>query len=61
MSLFRVKLQDAVNVVLGSESTLLKLLLVCEETSQASMKAFNIILHEILKVSHTGDFLHMWL
>lgn len=61
MSLFRVKLQDAVNVVLGSESTLLKLLLVCEETSQASMKAFNITLHEILKVSHTGDFLHMWL
>lgn len=38
--MFRVKLQDAVNVVLGLESTLLKLLLlntrdVCEETSQA--------------------------
>lgn len=65
-SLFRVKLQDAVNVVLGLESTLFKLLLqnthdVCEEISQASMKAFNITLHEILKVSYTGDFLHMWL
>lgn len=66
MSLFRVKLQDAVNVVLAFESTLFKLLLqnthgVCEEISQASMKPFNITLHEILKVSYTGDFLHMWL
>lgn len=61
--MFRVKHQDVVNVALGFEPILFTFLLqnthgTCEAIS-APMKPSDITLHEILKLSYTGDFLHL--